>query len=119
VTTRRGLAAQVAREIDAAMPIAGPAVRHYDANGAIIVARSRADAIRHRHRIAPEHLVCDSAREPASSPQGRSSSDAGSAQAAGDYVTGSNHVLPTGGAARFRGGLSAADFVARVFGTGR
>jgi histidinol dehydrogenase len=33
------------------------------------------------------------------------------AQAAGDYATGSNHVLPTGGAARFRGGLSAADFV--------
>jgi histidinol dehydrogenase len=33
------------------------------------------------------------------------------AQAAGDYATGSNHVLPTGGAARSRGGLSAADFV--------
>jgi histidinol dehydrogenase len=31
--------------------------------------------------------------------------------AAGDYATGSNHVLPTAGAARFRGGLSAADFV--------
>jgi histidinol dehydrogenase len=34
-----------------------------------------------------------------------------SAQAAGDYATGSNHVLPTNGAARFRGGLHAADFV--------
>ena len=34
-----------------------------------------------------------------------------SAQAAGDYATGSNHVLPTSGAARFRGGLSASDFV--------
>ena len=33
------------------------------------------------------------------------------AQVAGDYATGSNHVLPTGGAARVRGGLSAADFV--------
>jgi histidinol dehydrogenase len=33
------------------------------------------------------------------------------AQAAGDYATGSNHVLPTGGAARARGGLSAADFM--------
>jgi histidinol dehydrogenase len=33
------------------------------------------------------------------------------AQAAGDYATGSNHVLPTSGAARYRGGLSAADFV--------
>jgi histidinol dehydrogenase len=34
-----------------------------------------------------------------------------SAQAAGDYVTGSNHVLPTSGAAAARGGLSTADFV--------
>ena len=34
-----------------------------------------------------------------------------SAQASGDYVTGSNHVLPTAGAAAARGGLSAADFV--------
>ena len=34
-----------------------------------------------------------------------------SAQASGDYATGSNHVLPTSGAARGRGGLSAADFV--------
>ena len=33
------------------------------------------------------------------------------AQAAGDYATGSNHVLPTNGVARVRGGLSAADFV--------
>ena len=33
------------------------------------------------------------------------------AQALGDYATGSNHVLPTSGAARSRGGLSAADFV--------
>jgi histidinol dehydrogenase len=34
-----------------------------------------------------------------------------SAQASGDYATGSNHVLPTSGAASARGGLSAADFV--------
>src|SRR4029453_12198105 len=33
------------------------------------------------------------------------------AQVAGDYAIGSNHVLPTAGAARFRGGLNAADFV--------
>ena len=34
-----------------------------------------------------------------------------SAQAAGDYGSGPNHVLPTGGAARFRGGLSVNDFL--------
>src|SRR5256885_5112899 len=64
------------------------------------------------NRIAPEHLVVD--REALT----RRSLTAGAvfvgpftAQAAGDYATGSNHVLPTAGAARFRGGLSAADFV--------
>ena len=36
------------------------------------------------------------------------------AQVAGDYALGSNHVLPTSGAARVRGGLSAADFVRQV-----
>jgi len=34
--------------------------------------------------------------------------------AAGDYASGTNHILPTGGAARLRGGLSAADFVKAI-----
>ena len=62
--------------------------------------------------MAPEHLVVDDER------MARRRLVAGAvfvgafaAQAAGDYATGSNHVLPTAGAARFRGGLSAADFV--------
>ena len=65
------------------------------------------------NRIAPEHLVVDRealTRAAADAPA-RSSSARTRAQAAGDYATGSNHVLPTAGAARFRGGLSAADFV--------
>ena len=37
-----------------------------------------------------------------------------SAQVAGDYAIGCNHVLPTAGAARARGGLSAADFVRQI-----
>ena len=64
------------------------------------------------NRLAPEHLVVDRDRLI------RGPITAGAvfvgpftAQAAGDYATGSNHVLPTSGAARFRGGLSAADFV--------
>lgn len=82
------------------------------ANGVIIVARDADEAMDISNRIAPEHLVVD--REALV----RRSVVAGavfvgpfSAQAAGDYATGSNHVLPTSGAARFRGGLSAADFV--------
>ncbi len=82
---------------------------------AIVVVRSRQAALDFMNALAPEHAVCDSAAD------ARALTTAGtvfvgrwSAQASGDYATGSNHVLPTGGAARWRGGLSAADFV-RVF----
>ena len=64
------------------------------------------------NELAPEHLVID--RETlAHGPLTAGAVFVGpyTAQAAGDYATGSNHVLPTGGAARFRGGLSAADFM--------
>jgi histidinol dehydrogenase len=64
------------------------------------------------NRLAPEHLVVD--REALiKGPVTAGAIFVGpfTAQAAGDYATGSNHVLPTSGAARFRGGLSAADFV--------
>ena len=78
----------------------------------IIVTRSPDEAVALANKIAPEHLVVD--RESFA----KRSLVAGtvfvgdySAQAAGDYATGSNHALPTNGAARFRGGLSAADFV--------
>ena len=86
--------------------------RSLDAHGAIVVTRTADEAIALANRLAPEHLVVD--RESLT----RGPLTAGAvfvgpytAQAAGDYATGSNHVLPTAGAARFRGGLSAADFV--------
>jgi histidinol dehydrogenase len=64
---------------------------------------------------APEHLVVD--RESLVS-QVRSAGavfvGSWTAQVAGDYAIGSNHVLPTAGAARFRGGLNTADFVRLV-----
>src|SRR4029077_911359 len=74
--------------------------------------RSADEAMELANRLAPEHLVVDS-----ESPAQRAGTAGAvfvgplTAQAAGDYATGSNHVLPTAGAARFRGGLSAADFV--------
>ena len=111
-TPSRALAEAVARELHAQMPEAGPA-RHATArNGAIVLTRSMAEAIDLSQRMAPEHAVCDTAAI------ARRLTHAGtvfvgdySAQASGDYATGSNHVLPTSGAARARGGLSAADFV--------
>ncbi len=82
------------------------------ANGAVIVTRNANDAMALANRFAPEHLVVDRealARRPLTA--GAVFIGPYTAQAAGDYATGSNHVLPTSGAARFRGGLSAADFV--------
>ena len=81
-------------------------------HGIAIVTRSAEDAMALVNRLAPEHLVVDREaliRGPIAA--GAIFVGPFTAQAAGDYATGSNHVLPTSGAARFRGGLSAADFV--------
>ena len=111
-TPSRRLAAAVSAEVRRQLPDSGPAGRALRTSGAIVVTRTLDDAIALCQRMAPEHAVCDS-------PQvARQLTRAGtifvghySAQAAGDYATGSNHVLPTAGAAAGRGGLSAADFV--------
>ncbi len=112
ITSSRQLATNVRAECLAQMPAEGPAAEAIDRNGGIIVTRTPGEAIELCQRIAPEHVVCDS------DAVARRLTRAGtvfvgpwSAQALGDYTTGSNHVLPTGGAARARGGLSAADFV--------
>ena len=112
ITWNARLAARVAKLV-AARATGRPIVKQsLAAHGAILIAANAADAMALANSIAPEHLVVDSERLL------RGPITAGavfvgpfSAQAAGDYATGSNHVLPTAGAARFRGGLSAADFV--------
>jgi histidinol dehydrogenase len=76
------------------------------------VTRSLDEAIALAQRIAPEHFVCDSEGIAARVTRaGTVFVGDYSAQAAGDYITGSNHVLPTSGGAAARGGLTAADFV--------
>lgn len=115
VTTRMSLAEKVARALDEQMPKSGPAPRSIDQNGAIVVARTRREAVAIVNELAPEHLVVDEgAKVDAYRTAGTIFVGPWSVQASGDYCTGSNHVLPTGGAGRFRGGLSAADFT-RVF----
>ena len=78
----------------------------------MVLARTADEAMAVANEIAPEHLVVES-EALANRPLTAGAVFVGpySAQAAGDYATGSNHVLPTAGAARFRGGLSAADFM--------
>ena len=64
------------------------------------------------NRAAAEHLVCDDEAMAAGvGCAGAIFIGSYTAQVAGDYAIGSNHVLPTNGAARFRGGLNTADFV--------
>lgn len=112
VTPSRRLANAVAAEVAKQMPASGPAATALARNGVIVVTRSAAEAVALSNRMAPEHVVCDSAAIAARLTRaGTVFVGEFSAQAAGDYVTGSNHVLPTSGAARARGGLSAADFV--------
>jgi histidinol dehydrogenase len=112
ITWKRALAERVARAVARQTAGRGVARRSLRAHGAIVLARDADHAMEIANPLAPEHLVVD--RE---SLIGRPLTAGAvfvgpySAQAAGDYATGSNHVLPTAGAARFRGGLSAADFV--------
>jgi len=112
ITWSRSLASKVARAVSARQNDRTIAGRSLAANGAIVVTRSDDDAMELANRLAPEHLVVDREaliRRPIVA--GAVFVGPYSAQAAGDYATGSNHVLPTAGAARWRGGLSAADFV--------
>lgn len=80
-------------------------------NGVILLAASREQAMEFANRIAPEHITVE--EEDVALVRNAGSIFVGdySAQAAGDYATGPNHVLPTGAAAHFRGGLSVMDFV--------
>jgi len=112
ITWSRLLARRVAKEVDERSRGRDIVERSLAANGAVIVARSSQAAMSLANRFAPEHLVVDReelTRRPITA--GALFIGPYTAQAAGDYATGSNHVLPTAGAARFRGGLSAADFV--------
>ncbi len=112
LTPSRRLAAAVTRAILEQVPADGPARQALAANGGIVLTRTLAEAIALCQRMAPEHVVCDTDAVAARLTRaGTIFVGDYSAQASGDYATGSNHVLPTSGAARSRGGLSAADFV--------
>ena len=89
-------------------PIAQQSLRKH---GAVLLATSSTQAIDWTNRIAPEHLTTTREKLPGIVSAGSIFLGDYSAQAAGDYGSGPNHVLPTGGVARFRGGLSVLDFV--------
>jgi histidinol dehydrogenase len=115
VTTRRALALAVADEIEKqlrSLPTAPIARRALRRNSAIILVKSNESAADLSNRFAPEHLsLPDASLLPLITSAGSVFIGPYSPEAAGDYASGPNHVLPTSGAARIRGGLSAADFV--------
>jgi histidinol dehydrogenase len=106
---------QLAREVSAAVrQIASDnatARRSLAGNGAVLLAHSREEAIAWANRIAPEHITVEVKDLPLIQNAGSIFIGDYSAQAAGDYASGPNHVLPTAGVARFRGGLTVQDFV--------
>lgn len=117
VTTSHQLAQEVAKQVTlqlASVPSENPAHRSIASAGAILLASSVAAACEFVNRFAPEHLSMPSGAQSLLR-QIRSSGTIfvgpWGAQTLGDYISGSNHVLPTAGWARRRGGLSAADFV--------
>lgn len=115
LTTSRQLAQAVAAELERqldVLPTASVARPSIDNNGAIIVVDSVARAVEFSNALAPEHLALhDASLLPSIQNAGSVFLGPNSPEAAGDYASGPNHVLPTSGQARLRGGLSAADFV--------
>ena len=117
VTTSRHFAKRmrdaVARQLER-LPETNPAKRSLAEKGAILLAADSAAAVRFANLFAPEHLSIPGAQaELAHKLEAAGSVFLGpwSAQSIGDYASGTNHVLPTSGGARTRGGLSTADFV--------
>jgi histidinol dehydrogenase len=114
-TTSETLARSVSVELErqlATLPTADIARQSIDGSSRIVVFPDMDQAIAAANAQAPEHL---SLHHPELLPKimnaGTVFLGQNSPESAGDYAAGPSHVLPTGGAARLRGGLSAADFV--------
>jgi histidinol dehydrogenase len=111
VTTRHDLARQVASVADKLSRRKSVARQSLRRNGIALVSDSRRQSFEWANELAAEHITVDAADVPLVRNAGSIFVGDYSPQAAGDYASGPNHVLPTGGAARFRGGLSVLDFV--------
>ena len=115
LTTSKRLATAVVKEVErqlATLPTANVARQSIARNSAVVLVASLDQAVEIANRFAPEHLsIPDASLLPAIRHAGSVFVGPYSPEAAGDYASGPNHVLPTGGAARIRGGLSVTDFL--------
>jgi histidinol dehydrogenase len=111
LTTRADLARRVKKEAgkqSAKNPIARQALAKH---GYIFVARDMGQAMEAANQLAAEHITVDENLLDSVTSAGSVFVGDYSAQSFGDYASGPNHVLPTGGLARVRGGLSVMDYV--------
>ena len=118
ITTDRSFGEKVAAEVERQLALLSResiARASWDKFGAVIVAGSLSDAAAFSNRIAPEHLELAVADPfgllPLINNAGAIFMGHWTPEAAGDYLAGPNHTLPTGGTARFFSPLSVDDFV--------
>jgi len=121
ITDDADLADAVARSVDSQLnglpraDVAGASWRDF---GAIILVPKLSDALPLSDRIAPEHLEIVATEADALAARARNAGaifiGAHTPEAIGDYVGGSNHVLPTARSARFSSGLGVLDFMKRT-----
>jgi histidinol dehydrogenase len=121
ITDSKRLAAEVERTVQAqlsTLPRADIARASWNNFGAVILVKNLSDAIPIANAIAAEHLEIMTADAEALSAQIRNAGaiflGSHTPEAIGDYVGGSNHVLPTARSARFSSGLSVLDFMKRT-----
>ena len=121
ITDDAALAAQVERAVESqlkTLPRAKIAGASWANFGAVITVPTLADAIPLVDAIAPEHLEVVAADDEALAARIRNAGaiflGAHTPEAIGDYVGGSNHVLPTARSARFSSGLGVLDFMKRT-----
>jgi histidinol dehydrogenase len=121
ITDSKGLADEVERAIEtqlSTLPRAGIARTSWSDFGAIILVKSLGDAIPIANAIAAEHLEIMTTDPEMLAAQIRNAGaiflGAHTPEAIGDYVAGSNHVLPTARSARFSSGLGVLDFMKRT-----
>ena len=112
----REVAAEVKRQLKE-LPSGNLAHASFRQTSAILITRSLEESVSFVNRFAPEHLsLPEKNAKVLAKIKSAGTIFLGpiSAQPFGDYASGSNHVLPTAGWARRRGGLSTGDFVKRI-----
>jgi len=119
-TTNEGYAERVINELEtlaAELPTGETIASSINSNGLVAVLSSDKDVVELANRVAPEHVYIamdgDAAREVAEKLRSFGAATIGpwTPPALADYNAGANHVLPTDGWARFRGGFSVLDYL--------